>query len=1155
MSLTLFGNDKINDDLDINKPLGRVGHSLHLYYELTESDKNDNPKKDNEKEDIFKNDYTALNYSEDNENKKPCCNSLSQENIKFENTDGWNEIKQNDENGIKNDGGNNTSNRGYNKFIQGEYKLVLFGGGLIDNEFVKNYSSEYTMNSDEYNMHNNMYNNVHNNVHNNLYDKNPDNNFKNYNTLSIERYLSQTFNDTYICEENNNSMDSWFRIKTYNTPKARAFHASSIVNLGINGVFLFIHGGKFKNDVLSSNSLYALNLSKLSFDDNTNCSNIRNGAYEYGDSDGANQGSNAEKSSYRNGQIYTSDEANAFNEEENNSADDSRNYYTNENDNQNDQPLSSSNLDNNIIKKKKKKKKKKNQDNSKLSNQQESESSYESYTSNSNTVLSDSSLVSSSSSSNCGSEYEPNIYHSNFYRDKMDNNGNCINANNIDENNNNDCADTLVNFRGPAKSLLLKNNSDSYNDSYEDGENMVPYCKNVKREWIKINTIGEKPSKRYGHTLDFIYPYLILFGGNEKIDDEENTFCKNDLWILNITKSKIKKKKKKKTNSNNTDPFTNDESNEKDVLVFMWEEIKYVPVDPLGRYFHATTVWYDKVSKKNKLILYGGKMKNDDKANNRGAYTNGANNNRLFILENIGEQNCQWSILPIYLDTINESRAYHSIVCVQNYIFIMGGEEYKYTEKVPSALYSFESKKFQYINDFTSRILLKSYVKDNNIYSWGGFSSVPTSNNNYFPNKFIIIDINPHILCIQMKESLGDEYDENSSVITKADEDSDDNMYNKINKNFIRIEKKKGQLEKDILYQVKLNNNMEFRIKSQMIQYQRLVQLYNLKQRQIYNYMALLKRNGEEGMPIDGTDTYGNEYTLGNLGVGMNNLMENYSIYNNCSGNENIGIPINTNMTLQNDINIEYGFNAMPMEGMGAGLLNQPVNEDINNYKNCEKMQSIPYTNSTNEKSKNDEQEGQQFIYENENGVPINNLMDTKNHENYYNMELKDNLLNNQKGDELKQGNIQNYYDTNMMYNIDKNCSITNDGQFYYYPNDNNMLDKINWKQNLINVDTSANIAINPNSQERLNIHENELKSVNQNLLLPTNLTDINMPSNNNSQNNPIKYEQSQNAAEINGGETVVKKEVPPQRARRKTAQKCMELIEQDMLIRKMNEK
>lgn len=588
----------------------------------------------------------------------------------------------------------------------------------------------------------------------------------------------------------------------------------------------------------------------------------------------------------------------------------------------------------------------------------------------------------------------------------------------------------------------------------------------------------------------------------------------------------------------------------------MWEEIKYVSVDPLGRYFHATTVWYDKKSKKNKLILYGGKMKNDDKVNNRGTYNNGANNNRLFILENIGEKNCQWSILPVYLDTINESRAYHSIVCVQNYIFIIGGEEYKYMEKVPSALYSFESKKFQYINDYTSRILLKSYVKDNNIYSWGGFNNVPTSNNNYFPNNFIILDINPHILCIQMKESLGDEYDENSSVITKADEDSDDNMYNKINKSFIKIEKKKTQLEKDILYQIKLNNNMEFRIKSQMLQYQRLAQLYNLKQRQIYNYMTLLKRNGEEGgVHIDGTDTYENGYALGNLGVNMNNLIENYSIYNNCSGNENIDISINTNIALQNDINMEYEFNAITMEGIGTGLLNQSVNEDINNYKSCEKMQSIPYTNSTNEKSKNDEQEGQQFIYESENGVSMTNLMDTKNHENYYNMELKDNLLNNQKEEELKQTNIQNCYDTNMMYNIDKNCSITNEPQFYYYPNDNNMVDKISWKQNLINVDTNANIVTNTNSQERLNIYENEFKSVNQNLLLSTNVTDINIPSNNNSQNNPINYEQNQNPVEINGGEPIVKKEVTTQRARRKTAQKCMELIEQDMLIRKMNEK
>lgn len=114
MSLTLFGNDKINDDFDTNKPLGRVGYSLHLYYELSELDKNDNPQKDKEKEDILKNNYNTLNYCEDNENKA-YYNNLNQENTKFENTDEWNKIKKNDENIAKNEYGSNISNRDYNK--------------------------------------------------------------------------------------------------------------------------------------------------------------------------------------------------------------------------------------------------------------------------------------------------------------------------------------------------------------------------------------------------------------------------------------------------------------------------------------------------------------------------------------------------------------------------------------------------------------------------------------------------------------------------------------------------------------------------------------------------------------------------------------------------------------------------------------------------------------------------------------------------------------------------------------------------------------------------------------------------------------------------------------------------------------------------------
>lgn len=47
-------------------------------------------------------------------------------------------------------------------------------------------------------------------------------------------------------------------------------------------------------------------------------------------------------------------------------------------------------------------------------------------------------------------------------------------------------------------------------------------------QWMIIPVAGETPGRRYGHTLVFKSPYLILFGGN---DGKDNL---NDVWTFNI---------------------------------------------------------------------------------------------------------------------------------------------------------------------------------------------------------------------------------------------------------------------------------------------------------------------------------------------------------------------------------------------------------------------------------------------------------------------------------------------------------------------------------------------------------------------------------------------------------------------------------------------
>ena len=46
--------------------------------------------------------------------------------------------------------------------------------------------------------------------------------------------------------------------------------------------------------------------------------------------------------------------------------------------------------------------------------------------------------------------------------------------------------------------------------------------------WNEINTIGNNPGSRYGHSLNYLNPYFVLFGGNS------NPELSNDVWIINI---------------------------------------------------------------------------------------------------------------------------------------------------------------------------------------------------------------------------------------------------------------------------------------------------------------------------------------------------------------------------------------------------------------------------------------------------------------------------------------------------------------------------------------------------------------------------------------------------------------------------------------------
>lgn len=48
--------------------------------------------------------------------------------------------------------------------------------------------------------------------------------------------------------------------------------------------------------------------------------------------------------------------------------------------------------------------------------------------------------------------------------------------------------------------------------------------------WSEIKTIGPTPGPRYGHSLIFLKPFFVLFGGEISL----NKNLSNELWIINV---------------------------------------------------------------------------------------------------------------------------------------------------------------------------------------------------------------------------------------------------------------------------------------------------------------------------------------------------------------------------------------------------------------------------------------------------------------------------------------------------------------------------------------------------------------------------------------------------------------------------------------------
>ena len=203
-----------------------------------------------------------------------------------------------------------------------------------------------------------------------------------------------------------------------------------------------------------------------------------------------------------------------------------------------------------------------------------------------------------------------------------------------------------------------------------------------KGEWTKIKTNGTTPGERYGHSLTYLNPYFVLFGGNF------NPKLSNDIWIINV---------------NNI----NDDN--------QWIKINFINDSdniPAERLYHSCEVChYGKY--KNKIIIFGGRDSNNNPLND------------LWALDIKDDNNGEWiKLFPNTLNNDNKNsltpRINHTMLFYENFLIILGGKN-SALNPVPIEVFDTESgESFKFRKIIMNRHT--SFLFNKDIFFFGGFN-------------------------------------------------------------------------------------------------------------------------------------------------------------------------------------------------------------------------------------------------------------------------------------------------------------------------------------------------------------------------------------------------------------------------------------------------
>lgn len=209
-------------------------------------------------------------------------------------------------------------------------------------------------------------------------------------------------------------------------------------------------------------------------------------------------------------------------------------------------------------------------------------------------------------------------------------------------------------------------------------------------KWLKCEATGPTPGKRYGHTLCYNKPYLIIFGGNL------GTKLSNEVWITNV----------------------------ETIPKITWVLLDTKGNVPVSRMYHSCALCqYGGAS--NMIILFGGRGEKNIPLNDCW----GLRKHRSGIWD--------WVKAPYSKEYEPKKRFQHTITFYYNFLIVIGGRNDCDQKMIPIEIYDTESSEWESVA-FFNKFRHTSWLVENSIYTHGGFE---LQNTNVAKNDIIKIDL------------------------------------------------------------------------------------------------------------------------------------------------------------------------------------------------------------------------------------------------------------------------------------------------------------------------------------------------------------------------------------------------------------------------------